>query len=303
MKDIRKNFLTSETVLMAKKRENRPMHFFNENIKQFYVSPKECSFCVGNEDMTPGTVYESPNKNCKIINNKYPAIDDEVGFHEVIIDTQIHTKKIYEQNIEEFLETLVGMKLREKFYYSNSRIKYVQIFKNDGREAGASIEHSHFQLLALNFIPDKIKTIMSNFKKFKLETDNCYLCSLKENEECFTFYENKEFKAVTMYSSLYAYSVDIISKRHVNALSDFNENSLSFLSQCIIVSLKSLEKIKRNLNFNILFYSSKDEDFHFHVKIIPRIGKFGGFELASGSYINSVLPEEAQQMLKANINN
>ncbi len=298
--DFRKNYLTEEVVLMAAERENRPMDYVDK-VEKYNMNPKDCAFCLGNEHMTPDMVYESPNKHCRIIKNKYPAINEATGLHEVIIDTCEHTKKLYEQSIDEFLETLIGLKTREEHHYNVSKVKYVQIFKNNGRQAGASMEHSHFQLIGMNYVPDKINTITKNFKKHREKNNSCYLCSLEEGKHCFTIYDNDEFRAVTMYDAVYAFCIDILPKKHITCLHKFSDTSLQKLSDCILKSLQSLEKVKKNLDYNILFFSNLDENFHFHLKIVPRKGKFGGFELSSGNYICSVLPEKAMEILKENL--
>ncbi len=301
-----KNYLTKDIVLLAPKRLERSNDFKNNKIKS-NCSEEDCVFCVQNRGSLENIVFESDDKKAVVIKNKYPAITENIGFHEVIIDSLCHNVNFGFISQDDMKSVFYSIINRVEHFYKNEKVAYVQIFKNSGVHAGASKEHSHMQLMAVDYVPRKIETISRNMTKHKDDKDNCYLCTLIEGKQKFTVYENEYFSAVTMIDTLMSYTIDIIPKRHFNILSEMTLQEVKGLCDVIRVIFPSVDKIIDDLNYNILFYQSPrvnnelNKDFHCFIQIVPRIYGFAGFELSTNNYINSTEPRAYAKKLKENI--
>lgn len=295
------NYLTGQTVLFAPDRMKRPQDFIYRPIEK-NQNYDNCVFCAHNKHMLTDIIFEDEDCNCIIIKNKYPALTSENSSHEVVIDSKNHNLSFFENEEEHMAIVIRALIDREKCLYNNKNIKLVQIFKNNGHYAGASLEHSHLQIMALDYIPSKINTISKNMTKYTKEHNCCYICSLEEGKDIFTFYENDSFKAVTKLDTLMSYTIDILPKRHINVLSEMNDDEIIDFCRTIKKTINAIKNIIPNLNYNISFFGSPNdkrinEDYHFFLQIVPRIYGFAGFEISTGDFVNSILPKDYRDKL------
>ncbi len=302
-----KNYLTDEYVLFAPKRMGRPNDF---KFKPFtkVTDTNSCAFCAENKHLLETILYESGDKKCVIIKNKYPALTSKNSSHEVIIDSVEHNVAFCKNRLEDMFTVIDGIRHREKVHLDNEQIRVVQVFKNNGVYAGASMEHSHMQLMALDYTPKKIETISNNMTKHKVEEGECYHCSLIEGEEKFTVYQNETFDAIVKTDSLMAYTIDFVPKRHFSNICDLNDQEIVDFCKSLKTVYRAVSQVISSVNYNIVFYSSPkgedgktNEDFHFFVQFVPRLHGFAGFEIATNNYINSVVPSSYARRLKNRI--
>ncbi len=302
-----RNYLTNDIVLIAPKRLERTNDYKNNKIESC-CNEEDCVFCMHNRNELENIVFESEDKKCIFIKNKYPAIEENVGFHEVIIDSVYHNINFGFIELQDMISVIDSIAKRVLYYYDKKEVAYVQIFKNSGVYAGASKEHSHMQLITTDYVPQKIETISNNMSKHVTDHGNCYICSLAENKEKFTIYENDFFSAVTMADTLMSYTIDVIPKRHIRLLSEMTEEEKSGICDVLKKVFPAIDKIIDNLNYNILFYQSPkndkgiNKDFHFFIQIVPRIYGIAGFELSTNNYINSVDSKKYAMKVMRNIN-
>src|SRR4029077_20629441 len=170
--DLRKDPITGRWVIISSDRGKRPSDFVRESVQM--KGSSFCPFCPGNELKTPpeilaygrnGSGKDTPGWTVRVVPNKFPALGIEgnldrqgeglfdrmngIGAHEVIIETPDHGKSlagVSEAGIERvlcaFRERIVDLK-------RDIRFRYILVFKNHGAAAGATLEHSHSQLIAL----------------------------------------------------------------------------------------------------------------------------------------------------------
>lgn len=299
--ELKKDYLTGHWVCFAESRATRPQNFKEAEISE--DSKIDCPFCPENENLTPSKVFESADKRVKIVPNKYPALSEisinGFGFHDVLIDTPIHEERLWDFSSDEMLVVLESIKKRLLVLKENFKIKYIQVFKNEGSKAGASLYHSHWQIIAMPIIPSRQKSIRKNFLKYKEKNNSCYLCDSMSTEEI--VFENKEFLTYMPSAALYTYGVNITAKKHISRFTDFNSEELFSLAETLRVILKAYKKLFGNFSYNICFQDSPvmDSDLHhFFLQIIPRISGIAGFEFSTGCYINSVSPEVGAENLR-----
>lgn len=300
MSDIYKNYLTNETVLIAPDRNNRPNDFIR--VKQHNkTNAKNCPFCIENENEKLHILYENDKKTCRIIKNKYPFTKSGEMSHEVVIDSINHMDTFHKRPIEEMADVIYGIICREKVNYEKNDIKLVCIFKNEGIDAGTSLEHSHAQMISLSYIPDKFETIAKNMINFQKENKKCYICSLEDEKDVFVFCENESFRSVTKNES---FAIDILPKRHIKTLSELSSKEILDFVSLLKTTISKLQKLFSECSFNILYYNSPKidgdfiDEFHFYVQIVPRLNSFGGFELLTGDIASSYIAKDLAEKLK-----
>lgn len=300
---IKRCYLTGEFVFYATDRANRP-HSFKIIDDSPSVPVKYCPFCLENEHMTPKRIFGTEDNRIRIVPNKYPFIpvgDESFGVHDVLIDTADHEEKMWQFTDEHMYALMQVIKNRVVELEKNEKVKYVQVFKNQGKDAGASQSHSHWQIAALSVVPLKTEHLMEVLGKFYEDNHKCYFCQMDFGTRIVE--ENDLFLSYMPADAKFAYEMDILPKRHISSITEFTEEELASFGQLLRNSVKRLNKIYENVSYNVCFYSAPKEMqnrecFHFYAQIFPRIGHMAGFEFSTGCYINSVLPEIGAQKLR-----
>ena len=170
---IKRCFLTGEYVFYATDRAKRP-HSFKKSIPQ--STPKDfCPFCPQNSFMTPEPIYD--DGEIKIVPNKYPFVktnEETYGVHDVVIDTTEHELKLVDFSDEHIKRLITVLKNRFIELEKDEKSRYVQIFKNEGMEAGASQSHSHWQITSLEVVPVKMENVLNVLKSYYEKNKKCY---------------------------------------------------------------------------------------------------------------------------------
>lgn len=327
MIQIRKSVPKDKWAIIAPARGDRPFDFSEPNKDE--ISSADCPFCEGNESKTPPEVYairnndrpNSPGWKVRVFPNKYPALDDEenasvieddlfktmggFGFHEILVETPVHDTTMSDLTSSEIKLILQTYVKRYQELISKPSIDYVNIFKNYGRRAGASLYHPHSQIMGTPFIPDLLKTEFTNTRTFFERTGDCYYCRLIESELASSnrvIEENKEFIVLSPYAARFPFETHIIPKTHRSKFVDIPEDEIHFLSKTLKGTLQALTRELGDFPYNYSIHTAPDPStdwsevesyYHWHVEITPRITNPAGFEWGGGNSINIVKPEEA----------
>ena len=332
MSEFRYCKLTKEWTLFAPERLKRPKDLDNKknDISLGEIIHEKCPFDLGKEDFTPNEitrVSQDGSWKCRVVPNLYNALSVDIplfssrdsffekssgfGAHEIVIETPIHDKQIWDYDYNDLINYYTIIQKRVINLKKDNRLAYLSIFKNQGAEAGASMSHSHSQIIALPFLPKKIKELV-DYQKEYFNTHNRALFDdlLYEelNYEKNIISQNGEFILYCPYASKHPFEVKIVSKKRLSSLSEFNKGDLSAL--CDITKeyftkfYKSLGDVAFNMIINNAPYKDYDENtkdyFRFNIEIIPRIYKEAGFEKNTDININVVLPETAKKIYKEN---
>ena len=322
MSEFRYNKLTQHWILFAPNRAKRPTNF-NPSDKS-NTDVQSCPFELGNESKTPNELLrigDDTNWRCRIVANLYHALSIEVkptsykngcfenksgfGAHEVIIETPSHTKQMFDFGVDEFFDYFSIIQLRLKDLKKDVRIKYFSLFKNHGENAGATIEHSHSQLIATPFIPKTIQKALQFYEKYKLDTERDFFDDFIADEKNFKkglLFENSSFIAFCPYASRYPFEINIVAKKNLTSLLDFNDVDIYALSEVINFCFLKLKNALGGPDFNMLIKNgdiqSHTNSNRFHIEILPRLYKTAGFELDTDIMVNTFLPETAAEILK-----
>ena len=189
MPEIRRNALTGEIVVIAVERSKRPIAFGKKVIC--------CPFCPENAHLTPPDHYKTKDERVRVFDNKYPIFtpeDDEAyGRHEVLVDTNRHGERLQDFSETDIYEVLKALVSRQVILEKDPKIKYVQVFKNEKENAGASLEHSHWQIAATSYIPQRQAKMTENASKYTKEHGSCYLCDSIQKLDALLVTENESF--------------------------------------------------------------------------------------------------------------
>jgi UDPglucose--hexose-1-phosphate uridylyltransferase len=305
--ELRKDYVLDRWVIVANNRSKRPSDFAKQ--QAFENEKTDCQFCPGNEGQTPPEIGRINDRNLwkiRWFENKFPAAElkgnfvirtdntyftfsDSFGKHEVVVETPEHKKKFFELEEETIAELL-------KIYYERveelskiNGIEYVQVFKNSGREAGASLQHEHTQIFATNKVPTVVDEMVKATKSFGF-CPYCQILNIEKNSyrRCF---ESQNFVSFTPYASRFPFEIWVFPKEHIRNLSELSKDSLLELALMLKNILKKVSEL--NVGYNMMFYHSpKNSELHFHIEILPRTSTWAGMEF-SGIYIITISPEDA----------
>ncbi len=313
MIQLRKDYILNRWSYIAAERGKRP-----KQVKENKTDDKKdgkkniCYFCPGNEHLTPPEIGRIGDKNkweIRWFPNKFPAVEKNLkkeivtndeyytggeafGYHEIIAETPDHKKQLADLNVEEIEKILKVYSLRMVDLSAKDGIKYVQIFKNSGAEGGASLAHSHSQIVATNIIPSLVREKVEAVKKY----EDCPYCSIiKKEEKSERFiYANDDFVCFTPYAPRFNYEAWIFPKKHYRNITEMKENEFRSLAEVFQIILSKLGGINAPYNF-YLHYAPVGEDLHFHFVIAPRINIWAGFELATDAFVVKISPEDAAE--------
>ena len=349
VREIRINpIVPTESVLVATARSMRPKKAEAPAPRDTRRHVDTCPFCVGNESMTPPAIASYPAQGpweIRIVENLYPVLGDDrenpnlnlglqqtidgYGRHEVIIDHNSHGAAVHEMT-ESHLALLFGAyrARMEQLYSSNRRLRYVLVFKNFGPAAGASIAHTHSQIIGMPVVPDNVQMEVVNSRAYFTKNHRCIFCSLIDEALTFeaTFYDRESgeirrridvgqfviergerFIAIKPFASRYEWEVHILPLTHHADFLESTAEDHADLARVLRRTMARLDAVLGGAQYNYFLHSvPHGEDssgnaasFHWHLEICPRTTIPSGFELGSGLFVNTISPEEAAETLRA----
>ena len=327
MSELRYNLIAREWVIVATERAKRPKEFLRaEKEKKILPEYKDsCPFCPGNENKTPAETFrigdagfwkvrsvynlfgalspkEAPKRN---INGIYMSMSG-FGTHEVIIEHPLHNTLIplmADEDVENIIKTY---KQRYAAIQKDKGIEAIIIFKNHGVSAGTSLEHPHSQLVATPIVPPQIRGRIASAMNYFDSTGACIFCKTLEEElksKVRLVTETDKFVAFLPYAGAAPFMTWIFPRRHMPSFDEINENETRDLAINLKSTLQKLYYGLENPDFNYTIRSipvreKGSEYFHWYISIIPRLTQAAGFELGSGVFINTSLPEESAAFLR-----
>lgn len=332
MPELRMNVITGEWVIIAKERSKRPHDFASP---QGLKPGNNCVFCYGNEDKTPEEVYavrpegSKPNQPGWLVRafpNKFPAVTPEVepgytgkkiesgasavGIHEVVVDTFNHSDSLAAISDAQAELVLMAIADRYKKLCQDHRAKYVQVFKNHGPAAGASQEHSHWQIITVPVIPDLLSRELEGSEKFYKQHGKCVFCNMlaqETNEEQRIILDKSDFVALAPYASRFPGEVWILPKKHRAGFESLAPWELKDLGRFLRQILMRLDLAFNAPPYNLVLQScppqTKYDSYHWHLKLMPRLSIAAGFEMGTGIYINPTPPEISAAAMREAENN
>ena len=328
MAEIRRDSITHRSIIVLTENSLGPADF---DLEPHRGSAANCPFCPGNERMTPveiaarrpaGAGPNGPGWTMRVVPNKFPALRVEgdlnrtgvgiydmmngVGAHEVFIESPDHAKSIPDLTPAEMRDLLTMFIERSLDLKKDKRLRYLLIFKNYGESAGASLSHSHSQLIALPIVPTRVQEEMDRAQAYLKEKERCVFCDVihQELEEAErVVFETPHMLCYTPFVSRFPFELWILPKEHLADFPTTPQEILSDLGDALQQAIGKMKKVLRDPSYNFIIHTSPleatpSEGYHWHVEIMPRLTRVAGFEWGSGFYINPTPPEAAAKYLR-----
>lgn len=348
LREIRINpIVPTESVLIATARGMRPKKMEEQVTRDNRSHVDTCPFCRGNEEKTPPPISSFPSEEAwdiRIVPNLYPVLGDDnaqsslsfglqqvidgYGRHEVIIDNPNHGITLHEMTREHLANLFCVYQQRmAQLYQSDERLKYVLVFKNFGAAAGASIPHTHSQIIATPVVPENVQNEVYHSREYHKKLGQCVFCSLIDEALTYeaTIYDRNsgevrrkidvgqyviersdKFVAIKPFASRFEWEVHILPLQHQADFLNTSEDDLTDFARILKRTMARLDKVVGGVQYNFFLHSQPhgaefddcSGSYHWHLEICPRTSIPTGFELGSGLFVSTVSPEMAAEELR-----
>ncbi|OAA30884.1 galactose-1-phosphate uridylyltransferase [Kosmotoga arenicorallina S304] len=328
MPELRKDPILKRWVIIATERSKRPNDFKKA---QELPGGGFCPFDYGNEHTTPPEIMafrgektkpDEPGWWIRVVPNKFPALDPKLepdkfghgmydvikgfGTHEVIIETPEHDQNLATLPLKQVQEVIWAYKYRFNELEKDPRIKYVLIFKNHGKEAGASLQHPHSQLIATPIVPKRVVEEMEGSLDYYNFKERCVYCDILNQElleKTRIVEENDLFLAFEPFAARFPFETWILPKKHRFNFGEIGTEEVKQFARILKNTLYRIYKALDNPPFNFMLHTGisnmeGEKYYHWHLEIVPRLTRVAGFEWGSGFYINPTPPEYAAKYLR-----
>jgi UDPglucose--hexose-1-phosphate uridylyltransferase len=339
--ELRKDYLLNRWVVIATERSRRPTDFAKRKAES--VQTSVCPLCVGNEHMTPPAVllYQKQNGEIKkdkdhngqrpknwlirVIPNLYPAFvppkeqadqlqvmksenfGHAVGHHEVLVESPNHDEDPADAELPQLKHLINAYIDRLRELAAKPYVRYVSIFRNYGREAGASLSHAHSQIIATPTVPRIVEEEMAASKIFYDQHQKCVFCDIieKEMKSPRLILDNSSFVVFAPYASVNPLEFWILPKKHDANILNLTNPEIKAFAETLKTSLKALKDLVNDPPYNYGFHLALNQEaenyYHWHLEVYPKLAIWAGFEKTTGMYINTVTPEASAAELRKTI--
>jgi len=330
MPELRKDAVTGRWVIISTERRKRPSDFRLE--RPAVIREEFCPFCTGREQMTPpevlafrhnGSGPNGPGWDLRVVPNKFPALQVEgsldrqgeglfdrmngIGAHEVIIESPDHGKTLASMSEAEIERVLWAFRERIADLKRDIRFRYILVFKNHGAAAGATLEHSHSQLIALPIVPDFVREEIDGAKQHFAAKERCVFCDIIRQEVTAgkrIIHENADVVALAPYAPRFPFETWLLPRTHYARFEDTPRQVFESLARMLKTVLMRMNKALESPDYNLIIHNSPfseaqaNDYYHWHLELMPKLTRTAGFEWGTGFYINPTSPEEAAQVLR-----
>ncbi len=336
MPEFRKDILLDEWVILAKERAKRPEVFGKDGVTVQKHSDAVCPFDAGNEKMTPPEILRmdihgmligpsDPNWQIRVVPNKFPALKivelpsstlygpytvmDGYGMHEVVIHERDHVLHLSDLDANKIRLVLDVYAKRLRQIKKNEKMESAIIMLNQGKEAGASLEHTHSQLFALPFYSPILEKELRGTKKYYKDHGICAMCKIldfesKENKRI--VFENDHFVMLAPFASRNPFETWIVPKRHDANFEYISSLETASFAQALKLLVDFFYSGLSDAPFNYYIHTGPLQKeikchYHWHFELIPKLSIKAGFEIATGIDIGITSPEDTASFIRKNL--
>ena len=325
--ELRQDPVTKRWVLISTRRGKRPQEFRVKEkipVTPISVCPFESAKAGGNapailvRDPKGKAIREDGNWAVRVIPNKFPILESHdgtcakattrggnvvmpaIGKHEVII-TRDHVRDIADLPVG--VGTLVVRAWRDRMrdIAEDPCIAYVLVFQNHGKDAGASVQHPHSQLIALPVVPPDVARSLEGSRAYEHAHHACVHCAMlvaEKKDRVRVIAETKDFLVLTPYAPHAPFEVRIFPKLHSPDFRTLTDGQTIVFADVLKRTLQMITKSLGHFSYNLFVHTSpvSNEDhahYHWHVEILPKSSTHAGVEFGTGILVLSVAPEDA----------
>lgn len=318
---LRRNPLTGRWVTIASGRAARPQDFVTRLLAIEPVGGRPCPFCPGNEEATPPALETYGPQGewlVRVVPNLYPAFDGDEpmvidhdhglhasapasGLHEVLVFAPEHHLNLNRLDDRRIALVMAAVRDRIEAHSRHGEVAYTQAIVNYGREAGASLEHPHAQLLGIPFVPGEID---DEYRGIAAHPSECVLCETAQVELQTgdrVVLDDDHAVVVAPWWSGAPYEMLILPTAHVSHMPDASPHAVVGVGLALREALLRLHHVLGDVAYNVVVHTAPHRalgTYHWHVHVLPRTSTAAGFEQGTGVLINTVAPEIAAAHLR-----
>ncbi|MEN9936351.1 MAG: hypothetical protein RLZZ387_2930 [Chloroflexota bacterium] len=327
MPELRQNLATREWVIISTERAKRPEQFavpHRSHVEELPPHDNRCPFCPGNEefDLERLRLPSEGEWHQRVVKNRFPALQDDgdverrldgihralpgVGYHEVVVESRMHNTSPAHETVDEVEGTLRAFQLRGRTYSQDARVEQIICFKNHGPTAGTSLIHPHAQIIALPVVPYSIRARAAEARRYFDDHGECVICRMRSDEvqeAIRVIRETEHFSAFIPYAAFSPFHIWVVPRRHAASFFDITPAEIRELADLMRDMLRRIYYALNDPDYNYVIRTAPQcehtaRHLHWYLAIIPRVTHSAGFELGSGMFINTALPEESARFLR-----
>jgi UDPglucose--hexose-1-phosphate uridylyltransferase len=333
--EFRRDPVCGRWAVVAPERARRPMTLAGAEPRHRHNGERwPCPFCPGQEVdtpdevlayRTPGTRPNTPGWQLRVVPNRFPAVRPDVGEllcdtegmvflttpglgrSEVLIECADHLADPTALTANQFAAVFRAYRDRIQSLTDDIRLHFVAVFKNVGAEAGASLGHTHSQIIAMPVVPGLISAELSGSNAFYARTGRCVFCDLAARELLLgerVIARSEHFLAMMAFAPRFAYEFWVLPLAHqarYETLTDPEALDLATLLKRVLIAL---DRVQNQPAYNWYIHTAplRSADlphYHWHIEVLPRTARPAGLEWGFGCFITTVAPEMAAAQLRA----
>jgi len=298
-----------------------------------------CPFCPGEERRTPPELFalrpdgsrpNTPGWQVRVTPNKLPTFGLEsgeeqraeglydvrhgVGAHEVVIESPSHNLHPAAFGSSGWSAIFQAWRARLLDLRRDFRFRSIMVFKNHGLEAGALIQHSHSQIMAVPVMPPRLAIELAASREHFLRKERCLHCDLLAQERKGEgVVSSAAFLCYAPFAARHPFEMRIAPLRHGHDFAAISDPECRQLGTALSDLLQRMRRVLRDPPFNLLLvtappshpppgkpdqWASLSHDFHWYLEIVPRLQRQAGFDQATGFFLNPVAPATAARTLR-----
>lgn len=326
MSDLRYDPIFGQWAVIAERRQSRPLEFQQFSQRRAGI---DCPFCRGNESVTPPAIeawsadgliqQEGDDWIVRVLPNKYPALDASLRIltslpsrdrldrrsgagavgasQEVIVLSPRHVVSLSGLSDAELYSGFQVFQKRVHWNQQQPGIQHVCLFMNCRPLAGASIEHSHFQLISSPICTDQVES-----RTLRMQQDsgtsglNLWQACLHEemNSGERVLESSDHFLVYCPFASRYSNQIRI-APRCSTPFEQLAEEPRQQFARLCRKWITAIERCLDDPAYNIIFHLPPvpASEVAWFVDLVPRFPQAAGFELATDCWVNPVSPESA----------
>lgn len=330
MPELRIDPLSGLRTIVAGERSSRP-GAFPEPSPRSPIGVEGDPFAPGHEDQTPpelhavrpdGGAENGPGWTVRVVPNLYPALSGEgelegdplatgrgepdlfasqpaAGAHEVIVNAPDSVWSLGELTPEQVEGAMTVWRERQR---AHAGAAYVHLIVNEGREAGASLPHTHAQLYALPFVPASVARERERFTAYENRTMGRNLLEdvlqeeVRRRERIVAV--DDEAVALCPFAARVPFHLQIVPRRPAARFADDGPLGARMLHQALTRLAAALGTLPP-LNMWVRTAPRDAEKFCWHIEVMPRLAQLAGLEIGTGVNLNVLPPERAAELLRA----
>jgi UDPglucose--hexose-1-phosphate uridylyltransferase len=323
--ELRIDPLSGLRVIVAGERGSRPGAFL-EPPQRTPIDPESDPFAAGHEDRTPPELYRLPAGDggwkVRVVPNLYPALspgeggagDDPLaggrgepnlfaaqpatGSHEVIVNAPDPVHSLAEVAPDQVEAAMSVWRERMRVHRDSA---YVHVIVNEGKEAGASLPHTHAQLYALPFVPAAVARERERFTAYSERTQGRNLLEdvlqeeVRRRERVIAI--DDEAVALCPFGARVPFHFQIVPRRPAARFSDDGPLGARLLHESLTRLGAALGQLPP-LNMWVRTAPRDAERFCWRIEVMPRLAQLAGLEIGTGVHLNVLAPEDAAARLR-----